>query len=492
MIPRRQFIRFCTATPAVIAASASLWAKELPGIEAATFDRVLQTLDKNLAGDLLLPDSERFEPIRAVSWSASIPDRRPDLIVQARTTADVIETVKFARTHARKIAVRGGGHSWCAASLRDGGILLDVSNLKDIAIDPATATAVIGPGVQSAELIHHASEHGLAFPVAHCPTVPMSGYLLCGGLGWNSNAWGSACANVSAIEMVTAEGALVVATRDQNADLYWAVRGAGPGFFAVVTRYHLRLYPLPGAIASSTYFFPAAALENVTELVDSLYGTLRHEVELSLVIATPPAALDLAHEKVCVVSAVAFSDSIADAERALRPLNADPRIKQNVFSDVNISTDFNALFGNLNNALPGGKRYAVDNIWSDRPLGDVLSGLPDHYARAPSPRSFVLAVVYAPTFELPNAAFSLSKRSLVFNYTVWDDAQDDAANHVWHDDVMTSLEPHRDGRFIAEIDLAKNPAHAAQCFSEESWKRLQTVRRAQDPNAIFHAYPQVS
>lgn len=492
MIPRRQFIRFCTATPAVIAASAALWAKASPGNDAAAIDRSLKALEKNLSGTLLLPDSERFEPVRTAGWIASIPDRRPDLIVQARTTADVVETIKFARTHSRKIAVRGGGHSWCAVSLRDGGILLDVSDLKEIAIDPVTATAVIGPGIQSAELIHHAREHGLAFPVAHCPTVPMSGYLLCGGLGWNSNAWGSACANVTAIEMVTAEGALVVATSEQNADLYWAVRGAGPGFFAVVTRYHLKLHPLPGAIAASTYFFPAAALENVTDLVDSLYGTLHRDIELSLLIATPPSALDIAHEKVCIVSAVAFSDSKADAERNLQPLNADGFVKQSVFSDVNTPTDFNALFGKLNNALPGGKRYAVDNIWSGRLLRDVLPGLPDYYARAPSPQSFVLAVVYSPAFELPDAAFSLSKRSLVFNYTIWDEARDDAANQVWHDDVMASLDQHRDGRFIAELDLAKNPAHAAQCFTDESWKRLQNVRQAQDSNGIFYAYPQVS
>jgi FAD/FMN-containing dehydrogenase len=492
MLPRRQFMRFCTATPAVIAAWSSLWAQASPGGDEAVLERALRALEESLAGDLLLPESAGFEPSRTVGWSASIPDRRPDLIVRARTAGDVIKTVDFARHQACKIAVRGGGHSWCAASLRDGGVLLDVSNLRDISIDPGAHTAVIGPGVQSAELMHRLSEYGLAFPVAHCPTVPMSGYLLCGGLGWNSTAWGSACANVSAIEMITADGRHELATPERNADLYWAARGAGPGFFAAITRYHLRLHPLPAAITSSTYFFPAAAVDTVTELIDSLYVHLRPEIELTLIIATPPPTLDIPHDKVCIVSAVAFSDTAAAAERALQPLNSDPRVRHSVLTDVNAPTDFNGLFTGLNNALPGGKRYAVDNIWSDRPLREILSGMPVHYARAPSPQSFVLAVTYPPAFELPQAAFSLSRRSLVFNYTLWDDAQDDALNGVWHDAAMALLEPYQEGRFIAELDLAKHPAYATQCFPEASWKRIQDTRQGHDRDRVFHAYPGLS
>ena len=492
MIPRRQFIRFCTATPAMIAVSSSLWADASSGIDKATTDRALTTLEKNLSGDLLLPDSAGFEPSRRVGWSTVIPDRQPDLIVRAKTAADVIETVNFARNQARKVAVRGGGHSWCAASLRTGGILLDVSGLKEISIDPVTRTAAVGPGIYSAELMRHLGEHGLAFPVAHCPTVPMSGYLLCGGLGWNSGTWGSACANVSAIEMVTADGRLIVATPDQHADLYWAARGAGPGFFAVITRYHLTLHPQPSAITSSTYFFPIAALDAATELVDSLYGNLPPELALSMLIATPPPTLDLPYEKVCVVSAVAFSDTVADAERALQPLNTDSRVKGSVFTSVNTPIDFNGLFEQLNNALPGGKRYQVDNIWSDTPLGEILTRLPEHYAEVPSPQSFVLAVAYPPTFELPDAAFSVSKRSLVFNYTVWDDEQDDAVNGAWHAAAMALLEPYQQGRYIAELDLARHPAYAAQCFTEGSWKRLHDGRAVHDPNGIFHTYPGLS
>jgi FAD/FMN-containing dehydrogenase len=132
--------------------------------------------------------------------------------------------------------VRGGGHSWCGTPLRDGGMLIDLARLKEVIVHPRTRTAMVQPVVSGRELSHRLAAHGLAFPYGHCSTVPLSGFVLSGGFGWNMGSWGPACFSLEAIDVVTAAGQLVRATEDQHADLLWAARGAGAGFFGVVTR----------------------------------------------------------------------------------------------------------------------------------------------------------------------------------------------------------------------------------------------------------------
>src|SRR5688572_21028359 len=125
--------------------------------------------------------------------------------------------------------------------------MLDLGGLDFVEIDAEARSARVGAGIRGNALGARLAEHGLAFPVGHCVDVGLSGYVLAGGFGWNAGAWGAACANVSAIEMVTASGEIVLARADSHPELFWAARGHGPGFFAAITAYHLRLHPLPPA-----------------------------------------------------------------------------------------------------------------------------------------------------------------------------------------------------------------------------------------------------
>jgi len=138
-------------------------------------------------------------------------------------------------------------------------MLLDLSQLREVSIDPTSRTATLQPGVTSRELASALAEHELAFPVGHCGHVGLSGFLLSGGLGWNAGVWGPACLSITGVEVVTADGQLTWADEGRNAELFWAARGAGPGLCAVVTRFHLKLYPLPKAIVSSTYVYVRVA-----------------------------------------------------------------------------------------------------------------------------------------------------------------------------------------------------------------------------------------
>ena len=240
-------------------------------------------LQSRIEGKVTTATDAEYENLRrGMSWNQLTPTRYPQLVVQVATEHDVVEAVRFARAHGMKVAVRGGGHSWVGFSLRDGGLLIDLGRLKQLSIDPEARTAAIQPAVTGRELNRQLAAHGLAFPVGHGPTVPLSGYLLNGGLGWNFNRWGPACFSVEAAKVVMADGSLVVANREQHADLLWAVRGAGPGFFGVVTQYLLKLYTAPRAITSSTYFYPLERIEEVGTWAASVARRLPREVELTI------------------------------------------------------------------------------------------------------------------------------------------------------------------------------------------------------------------
>src|ERR1700757_3550339 len=205
---------------------------------------------------------------RATVWNQRVPDRYPELIVQAADVDDVVATVAYAKANGRHVGIRSGGHSWAANHLRDGGVLLDVRGLDHCAIDTDRKVAVVGPGKGGSVLAAELDEQGLFFPAGHCKGVCVGGYLLQGGYGWNSRVLGPACESVIGLDVVTAEGERIHCDADNHPDLYWAARGSGPGFFAVVTSFHLKLHPKPAVCGSSFYAYPF-------ECADEIYGWAR-------------------------------------------------------------------------------------------------------------------------------------------------------------------------------------------------------------------------
>src|SRR5215212_1854568 len=199
-----------------------------------------------LTGTVLRHGDPGYEAARRECvWNGRIAGRFPELIVQAERDEDVVTALAMARERDLAVGVRSGGHSWAGSHLRDGGMLLDVSRLAGVSVDAAAATAAVGPGVRGSDLVATLREHDLFFPVGHCQGVALGGYLLQGGFGWLSRIFGPACVSVTAVDVVTADGTLVHADERSHSDLLWAARGAGPGFFGVVTRFHLALHPWP-------------------------------------------------------------------------------------------------------------------------------------------------------------------------------------------------------------------------------------------------------
>lgn len=440
-------------------------------------------LGEGFAGTLTWRGDERYEDKRRRTiWNRRTPPRFPDLIVEVASAADVAAAVRLADALDLRVAVRGAGHSFCGSPLRDGGMLIDVSRLRELRVDPGSRTAIAGPGVTGRELATALARHGLGFPVAHAGCVPLSGYLLCGGFGWNMGAWGPACFSVRAVDVVTAAGEIVHAGPDGDSELLWAARGAGPGFFGVVTRFELDAHALPSVIRSSTYLYPPAALPAVAAWASQLAPALPGSVEMLIFLARTPAP-------VVGVTATAFVDDDGEAQSLLARLDTCPALDSALHREAAQPTSIPELQDKLETLLPAEHRYAVDTQWCDDELDDVLPTLAGQIADAPSARSIVIAVpVPRDRAPIPDAAFSMAGRTDLMCYAVWTDERDDEANERWLRDTMRSVDSRAVGHYIAEVDLEADPTRATRCFAPPNWERLESLRAVYDPGGRFHSY----
>lgn len=431
---------------------------------------------------------------RGLVWNQLTPARYPRMVVQVATEQDVVEAVRFARVHNLKVAVRGGGHSWVGFPLRDGSLLIDLGCLKRAQINAEARTATIQPAINGRELNRQLAAHGLAFPVGHCPSVPMSGFLLNGGLGWNSNAWGPACFSVEAARVVTADGSIIVADNEHHADLLWAIRGGGPGFFGVVTEYRLKLYPAPPAITTSSYYYPLHRIEEVGAWAANVAPQFPRDVELTVFAAPAPPALAersaSSNGFVAVLSATAFLDTAPEAVETLGLLEGGPLVHECLHKEVNQPTPIDALHDMGALLWPERHRYLADTLWSDSTPDQLLATVRDHFLTAPSSKSLAVCVLgTGPEHdepELPDAAFSMSAQTALLGYAIWERPEDDDANKAWHGEMFTALDRFAVGHYVGESDIVAKPARAERSFAAASWLRLKSLRQTYDPDGLFH------
>ena len=456
----------------------------------------LAALRRRLDGDVIgIADPAYDRVLPDMVFNQLKPHRRPDVIVRAAHEDDVREAVRAARDQGLRVTARGGGHSWTGLAVRNGGMLIDLSRLTEVTVDVDARTATTQPSVSNRELMRRLSLHGLAFPVGHCPTVKASGFLLSGGIGWNSAVWGPACYNVDGIDLVTADGRRVHADATQNTELFWAARGAGAGLFAVATRYHLRLHPLPSAIRTSTYLYPFERLEEVGRWLETAADDLPAFVELSVFLLSAPPELAARCEssagKVFMVTATAFATDADEAARALAPLESCPVLSECLSGSVGEPTPFEALFDSSGRMWPPEHRYHVETLWSSRPTVDLLVALGEHFVRAPSAKTLVLFAIYPGWTQFQpreDAAFSMAARTYGGLWTTWENAADDAVNLAWHQEATALLEPFTAGHYLGETNIVEDPSRAAAAFSPAHWQRLQSLRETYDPDGLFHGF----
>lgn len=434
-------------------------------------------------------DTDPFDRARAQAiWNARLQRARtPDAIIRCRDAAEVVQAVQLATHEHLQVALRGSGHSYIAAPLRDGGLMLDLGGLDFVEIDVERRTARVGPGVRGGDLAKALADHGLAFPVGHCSTVALGGYLLSGGIGWNCGEWGPACRHVSAVELVLADGRTVLANAKDEPDLLWAARGTGCGFFAAVTAYHLDLQPLPPAAYLWTQQFTA---ESAPALADwlSLATQAAHPSAEVMCLLGPDlhsGAPSITLRAVCV------GDTAEEAAERIASFRSPPTAAEASSQAEERPLAFTAL-GQLS-AMPDGKRVAADQCWSEAPLGELLLAV-QHLAAIPARSSTINLVAPGGHGTIPymadlDGALSVGGGVSCGIYAMWDEPADDARHLDWVRQVDQALAPHCAGRYVGEADLTQ-PGHLDQCFTPAARERIEALRRRYDPQGRFHSWPE--
>src|SRR5919106_4297299 len=270
----------------------------------------VQGLAAALRGDLIRPEDDHYDTARAV-FNAMV-DRRPALIVRCSGVSDVMRGVEFARSHDVPLSIRGGGHSVAGKAVCDGGLMLDLSPMKGIRVDPTRRTAEAQAGLTLGEFDHETQEFGLATTLGVVSVTGIAGLTLGGGLGWLNGRYGLACDNLISAEVATANGQLLRASAEENQDLFWAIRGGG-GNFGVVTSLEYQLHPLDLVLAGGLSY-PLAMAPRVLRYYDDFVKAAPDELSTAASLGLTPAG------EPTVSIAVCYCGPIDEGEQVLRPL----------------------------------------------------------------------------------------------------------------------------------------------------------------------------
>lgn len=442
-------------------------------------------------GRLIERGSAEYEAARTARvFNERRPDRFPAAVLQVADEADVVAGVRLARERGWSVTVRAGGHSWSVWSLDDDGLVIDLGGLQHLEME--------GPGVVSAspsirggeQLSPYLRARGLLFPGGHCPTVGIGGYLLQGGQGWNGRPWGWGCESVLGVDVVTAEGELVHADEQHHPDLYWAARGAGPGFFGVVTRFRLKTWTMPPVFTQTTIVLPIEAFDDVMVWAHDLLPTLDRRVE-PVIVGTrlPPPGVDIGGGPMIVIAATGLFDSDDEAVREMAPLRSCPWLDRAYVAEFAAPVTWEIVNQIQSAQNPEHHHYAVDCAWTDAPARELVPLLRPLFTDLPTPESFCIWYGWNPVRPLPDMAFSMEANVYLATYAIWPHGADSAATgdrcQSFVTDTFRALEPVTKGVYLGDADLL---GRGGKFMADANFARLQRIRAAYDPDRMFPDY----
>jgi FAD/FMN-containing dehydrogenase len=500
-IGRRQFLGTAAAAVAALPAR-RLWADtaappaSLVAVGATGKPVNLSAADiadfrKSLRGQLLLAQDAAYEQTRKI-WNGAF-DRHPALIARCQETADVVQAVGFARSHALLCSVRGGGHSLSGQSACDGGLMIDLSPMKQIELDSAGHTAKVQPGVLLGELDSKAQSAGLVTPLGTASDTGIAGLTLGGGQGRLMRKLGLSCDNVRAFEIVTADGTRRNASADENPDLYWALRGGG-GNFGIVTRFDYQLHPLDHPVLAGNLFYPFSQAHTVLAAFLDLAEHAPDELYLSggpTNIAPTPAntapGAAMPPGRYIVIEAV-YSGQPAEGERVVAPLAKLGKPVSGKFAAVRYVEAQNGMTGASPPALPAGLGVYVKSGF----LSSIPQSLPDEIIHAfeSGPEwldSIGLGQCGGAVARVRPDATAYWNRNAKWELLMagaWFDHTQDQHNAAVLRDLWKSFEPYTKGYYV-NVEPSAEEQRLRETYGD-NYARLVQLKTKYDPTNLFH------
>jgi FAD/FMN-containing dehydrogenase len=447
-------------------------------------EEILSALRRKMQGALVLAGEEGYDAARTI-WNAMV-DRRPALVARCMGDADIVKMVKLARDAKLLLAVRSGGHNIAGNAVCDGGLLIDLSLMKSVQVDPASRTARVEPGATLADFDKTAQAFGLATPLGINSTTGVAGLTLGGGFGWTTRKFGLTIDNLISADVVTAEGELVRASERRHPDLFWALRGGG-GNFGVVTSFEFKLHSHGPEVVSGLVVHPLDEAAKLLPEFRRLANEAPDELTTWAVMRKAPPLPFLPaewHGREVLIFAACYSGDIAEGERATRALRALGKPIADVISPhpfVGWQTAFDPL-------LTAGAR----NYWKSHDLADLSDAAIDvilHSVSAlPSPECevFIAHVGGAMARVAPEAtAWPNRKAHFVMNaHARWRDAGQDGACIGWARSLSDAAAPFGMGSAYINF-MAEDESDRVETAYGANYRRLAEIKRRYDPDNLF-------
>jgi hypothetical protein len=437
----------------------------------------------NIKGAVVRAQDPGFEAaVRGTLFNQRDPGRWPDMMVVPQDVDDVILAIRYAQSAGLRVSVCSGGHSWSANHLRPGSLLINMKGFDAYSVDREQMRATAGPGVGGSTLLTALVKQGLFFPAGHCKGVCIGGYLLQGGFAWNGRKLGMACESVLGLDIVTAKGELLHASPTENADLYWAARGAGGGFFGVVVRYHLRLYQRPKYSAMMTHVFDLKHLESVFNWAYEVGPEIPPAVEFQML--TSRKTLSFCGPGIEAAAPI-FADTKEEFEAAQQFMRNSPVKKKAFFRTPALPLPISWMYHFAMTHYPHQYHWGVDNMWTQAPIRDLMPYLKKIAATLPPAPAHMLWLNWHPPVRTSQMAFSVEDKIYIALYGSWKNAADTPKYGNWATDLVKEMAHLGTGIQLADESLHTRPA---RFMSTDHLQRLDEIRSQRDPQRMFQEW----
>ena len=462
---------------------------QLEGLNGNTVDiaaDALQSFKTAFKGQILSADDTAFDETRKV-WNAMI-DRRPGLIARCTGTADVVQAVRFARQHGLLNSVRGGGHNIAGLAVCERGLMIDLSLLRGVWVDPLRRVAQAQAGCTLGDVDRETQVHGLAAVLGFVSATGIAGLTVGGGFGYLTRSHGWTCDNLVSMEVVTAAGQVLRASENENADLFWGLRGGG-GNFGIVTAFEYKLVPVGPEILGGAIAWRGEDAKQVLDAYREFSAQAPRELTSVAVLRMAPPAPWLpkeVHGQPIVALFVCHSGKVEDGEALLVPLRKLGR----PLADTVMRRPYTQMQSLLDATQPKGRRY----YWKSHYLAGIDDRMvelaAEHAGRIRSPHSAILLFqIQGALNERPAGYSPAGNRNAAYVLNIagsWENAADDAANIAWARDCFEATRPcSTGGTYINFLTEEEGRDRIAAAYSPADLQKLAALKRKLDPDELF-------